>query len=202
MQFYTRPVAKEGEVKWLAGAGNRDAALWAALRAGNCDALSQLYKSHIQGLRKHGVHVCKDPHLVSDCIHELFSRLWIQRERISEAQNVRIYLYKSLERILVAQLLRNRKRAAGLSSPEEFATDSSEQLWIDKEVQREQLNEIKKCLQSLPKCQREVILLKFFNDLSYSEISEVMEMQVASVYNLTSKAIEHMRQKMHFQPAA
>jgi len=189
-------------VKWLPGPGNRDTALWSGLRAGNRDALAQLYKSHINGLRKHGFYVCKDPHLVSDCIHELFSRLWSKRDRISEAQNVKIYLYKSLERIVIAQLLRNRKRATGVHSREDLATDSSEQLWIDKEAHKEQLNEIKKCIQSLPKCQREVILLKFFNDLSYSEISEVMEMQVASVYNLTSKAIEHLRQKMQFQPAA
>jgi RNA polymerase sigma factor (sigma-70 family) len=70
---------------------------------------------------------------------------------------------------------------------------------IDGELRKQRLGEIKKCLRSLPKCQREVIFLKFFNDLTYPEISEIMNLQLASVYNLTSKAIEHLRQKMPFQ---
>ncbi|HZY78470.1 MAG TPA: sigma-70 family RNA polymerase sigma factor [Cyclobacteriaceae bacterium] len=177
---------------------HRPATLWTELRAGNRDALGELYKDYSPELHKYGFQVCRDPDMVSDCIHELFSRLWTQHERIADAQNVRIYLYKSLERILVAQLLRKKKQVKTLTESENKA-DSFEQLWIDKEEHKERLNEVKRCLQSLPKCQREVILLKFFNDLSYSEISEIMEMQVASVYNLTSKAIEHLRQKMHLE---
>lgn len=179
---------------------HQPAALWSELRAGNRDALGQLYTDYSPELHKFGLQVCRDPDMVSDCIHELFSRLWTQHERIGEAQNVRIYLYRSLERILVAQLLRNKKHVAPIRETDNKA-DSSEQLWIDNEDHKERLKEVKRCLQSLPKCQREVILLKFFNDLSYSEISEVMQMQVASVYNLTSKAIEQLRQKMHL-PAA
>lgn len=184
MQCYKRPVV-----------------LWDELRAGSRDALAQLYLLYSPSLHKRGLYVCRDPEMVSDCIHELFSRLWTQHERIGAAQNVRIYLYKSLERILIAQLLRNRKQIA-TTTESDNKTDSCEQLWIDNEEQKERLKEVKRCLQSLPKCQREVILLKFFNDLSYSEISEVMELQVASVYNLTSKAIEQLRQKMHFQASA
>jgi RNA polymerase sigma factor (sigma-70 family) len=179
----------------------RPSALWTELRAGNRDALGQLYTAYSAGLHKHGLQVCRDPDLVSDAIHELFSRLWTQRERIGDAQNVRIYLYRSLERILIAQLLRNRKQASAMTENDGKA-ESFEQLWIDQEEQKERLNEVKRCLRSLPKCQREVILLKFFNDLTYSEISEVMDLQVASVYNLTSKAIEQLRQKMHFQAAS
>lgn len=193
MQHYHRPIAG-------GNATVRDAARWTALRSGSREALAQLYSEHVGGLQKHGKFICRDAELVSDSIHELFSRLWTQRERIAEAQNVRIYLHKSLERIIVAQLLRSRKSYDGPAN--DLATDSSEQLWINREEKKERLDEIKKCLQDLPKCQREVIFLKFFNDLSYAEISEVMDMQVASVYNLTSKAIEQLRQKLHFSPAA
>jgi RNA polymerase sigma factor (sigma-70 family) len=80
--------------------------------------------------------------------------------------------------------------------------DSFEQLMIDGELRKRRLAEIKKCLHDLPKCQREVILLKFFNELSYSEISEIMNLQLSSVYNLVSKAIEQLRQNMQFKAIA
>lgn len=146
--------------------------------------------------------VCRDPELVNDCIHELFSKLWTQRERLGMAQNVRQYLSRSLERIIVAQLLRNKIVSSDSSAVDCLFSDSFEQCWIDGELRKERLSEIKKCLKSLPKCQREVILLKFFNDLTYAEISEIMGLQVPSVYNLASKAIDHLRQMIHPEPAA
>lgn len=178
-----------------------DTLLWSSFRGGDQGALAQLYQQHLAALRKHGMHVCKDAELVNDCIHELFSRLWTQREKISNAHNVRGYLYRSLDRILVAQQLRSKKQASDPAAIEALSSDPFETLWIDGEVRKERVGEIKKCLQSLPKCQREAILLRFFNDLTYPEISEVMEMQVASVYNLVSKAIEQLRQKLQIDPA-
>lgn len=196
-----QPAQMQVETQIPGDATSRDVALWANMRVGDQDALAQLYKAHLPALHKHGMFVCKDSELVSDAIHELFSRLWTRRERISAAINVKVYLTKSLERIIVAQLLRSKRKS---TQPviENLASDSTEQLWIDGELRKERLVEIKKCLSSLPKCQREVILLKFFNDLTYPEISEIMNLQLASVYNLTSKAIEQLRQKMHFQSVA
>src|SRR6266567_6734481 len=81
-----------------------DSMLWSQFRSGNRDALAQLYKEYRENLRKHGFSLCKDADLVNDSIHELFSRLWMHRERIGDAHNVRGYLYKSMDRILVAQL--------------------------------------------------------------------------------------------------
>jgi len=175
-----------------------DTILWAQMKQGNEHALARLYEAYFQVLHKHGMRICKDRELVSDSVHELFSRLWTRRERICEASNVKMYLYRSLERIIVSQLLRS-KRQLLFSADEVESPDSFEQSIIDGELRKQQLKEIRKCLRSLPKCQREVILLKFFNDLSYIEISEVMNLQLPSVYNLISKAIEQMRQKMQFK---
>jgi RNA polymerase sigma factor (sigma-70 family) len=178
-----------------------DAVLWLKMKQGNEQALGQLYQLYFKALHKHGSLLCKDRELVSDCVHELFSRLWTRRDSISEASNVRMYLYRSLDRIIVSQLLRS-KRQFSYDGEEIASPDSFEQLLINGELRKQQLTEIKKCLWSLPKCQREVILLKFFNDLTYTEISEIMDVQVASVYNLISRAIEQLRQKMQFKAFA
>jgi RNA polymerase sigma factor (sigma-70 family) len=182
-------------------ARSSDVVLWGQMRMGNHDALAQLYRSYLPSLHKHGMYLCRDRELVNDCIHELFSRLWTRRDRICAASNVKVYLYRSLERIILAQVLRSKKRS-GYTTAEDLSSDSFEQLLIDGELRKQRLDEIKKCVRSLPKCQREVIFLKFFNDLTYPEISEIMNLQLASVYNLASKAIERLRQKIQFQAIA
>jgi len=174
-----------------------DTILWAEMKHGNEIALARLYNTYVKVLQKHGRRFCKDRDLVSDSTNEFFSRLWTRREHICAATNVKVYLYRSLERIIAAQLHRSKREQ--LRSVDEIPSlDSFEQFMIDKELRKQQLNAIKACLFSLPKCQREVILLKFFNDLSYAEISEIMDLQLPSVYNLASKAMEHLRQKMNF----
>ena len=64
------------------------------------------------------------------------------------------------------------------------------------EDQVEQSEKIRRCLVALTKRQREAIFLRFYNDLSYSDIASIMELQVDSVYNIISKAIDSLRQKL------
>ena len=64
------------------------------------------------------------------------------------------------------------------------------------ELQAEQSEKLRRSLVALTKRQREAIFLKFYNDLSYSDIASIMDLQVDSVYNIISKAIESLRQKL------
>ena len=73
---------------------------------------------------------------------------------------------------------------------------SIESILIEDEIKTEQSSRLKNCIQSLTKGQREVIYLKFYNELTYHEIAEITELQVDSVYNLVSKTIEILRKKL------
>ena len=64
------------------------------------------------------------------------------------------------------------------------------------ELQKEQSEKLRRSLVTLTKRQREAIFLKFYNDLSYSDIASIMDLQVDSVYNIISKAIESLRHKL------
>ena len=67
---------------------------------------------------------------------------------------------------------------------------------IEDEAKSHQLEALKASLNALSKRQREAIFLKFFNELSYHEVSSIMELRVDSVYNLISKAIDVLRVKL------
>ena len=125
-------------------------------------------------------------------------RLWSKRQTISNINAVKPYLYKSFRRLLIHQLVEQRKQLTFLAEQAtafEF-TLSIESMLIEDELKAERLKKLRTCIQSLTKGQREVIYLKFFNELSYREIAEITEMQVDSVYNLISKAIELLRKRL------
>lgn len=176
-----------------------DAVLWAKLKAGNELAFSLLYRRYVNRLFNYGMHSCKDRDLVKDCLQELFARLWAKRETLGVAGSVNYYLFKSFRRLLIGKLIANRKFKLPFKGDPanvlEF-TPSNEDSIIEDEAKSQQFEALKASLNALSKRQREAIFLKFFNELSYHEVSSVMELRVDSVYNLISKAIDVLRVKL------
>ena len=54
-------------------------------------------------------------------------------------------------------------------------------------------SKIAELLNQLPKRQKEVIYLHYFEDLDYSQIAEIMAINYQSVLNLTQKALQKLR---------
>lgn len=175
-----------------------DESLWSSFKTGNELALSMLYKNHVQRLYNYGMHTSRDHDMTVDCLQELFFRLWQKRESIANVQSVKPYLFKAFRRLLIQQIVERRKEFAS-SSNQAMAFEfmpSIESTLIEDELKAEQIKRLNLCIKSLTKGQREVIFLKFFNELSYQEIAEITEIQVDSVYNLVSKTIELLRKKL------
>ena len=176
-----------------------DEALWANLKEGNELAFSVLYKRYVNRLFNYGMHSCKDRDVVKDCLQELFARLWAKRETLGVAGSVNYYLFKSFRRLLIGKLIANRKFSIPFqgepASIFEFIPPSEDSI-IEDESNNHRLAMLKAGINALTKRQREAIFLKFFNELSYHEVSSIMELRVDSVYNLISKAIDVLRVKL------
>src|SRR5690606_36358010 len=70
---------------------------------------------------------------------------------------------------------------------------SVESILIDHESLLENKSKISDALSKISKRQREIVVLKYFNDLSYSEIASLMSISPASAQNLLSKALQCLR---------
>jgi len=143
-----------------------DEMLWENFKKGNELALSMIYKNHVQRLYSYGMHTSKDHDLVTDCLQELFFKLWNKRETVSSVKAVKPYLFMSFRRLLINQIIAKRKFSIPFTDKTaifEFIP-SFEHTLIEDELKAEQIKKLKKCIQSLTKKQREVIYLKFFNE--------------------------------------
>lgn len=64
---------------------------------------------------------------------------------------------------------------------------------ISKEVQHESLKKLKVNIEKLTKRQREVIYLRFYQELDYDAIAEIMEINYHSVVNLIYESLRMLR---------
>ncbi len=173
-----------------------DRTLWRKFRSGNDLAFSILYKKYVQRLYNYGMHSCHNREMVLDCLQELFGRLWDKRNQLADVEAVNFYLFKSFRRLLVNKLTESRKQSLLFRNAEDpgFEISSSfEDAIILEEASTQRIQNLKKAIATLTRRQREVIFLRFFNNLSYKDVASVMEMSVDSVYNLMNKAIDALR---------
>jgi RNA polymerase sigma factor (sigma-70 family) len=176
-----------------------DRALWKRFKSGNDLAFSILYKKYVQRLYNYGMHTCYDRDIVLDSLQDLFGRLWDKRSQVADVEAVNFYLFKSFRRLLLGKLIEKRKQSLRFLNAEEPGFEilsSFEDAIILEEASTQQLHNLKKAIATLTKRQREVIFLRFFNELSYQDVAAIMEMSVDSVYNLMNKAIDGLRKTL------
>ena len=68
---------------------------------------------------------------------------------------------------------------------------------IEDQTELEQRYIVDRALNSLTKREREAIYLKFYGNMSYKEVAEVMAIRVDSIYNLISKSIETLHGELN-----
>lgn len=176
-----------------------DKYLWQSIKEGNELSFSILYKRYTKLLYNYGMHSCHDRDLVKDCLQEIFTALWDKRRGLSDVYAVNAYLFKSFRRLLLKKLNWRKRFSIAL----EYKDEALFEIMVPVEYTIEQdeqdaarVAKLKYCISALAKRQREALFLKFYNNLNYSDIASIMELQVDSVYNLISKAIDCLRSHM------
>jgi RNA polymerase sigma factor (sigma-70 family) len=173
-----------------------DQILWQSLKNGDNKALESIYKLHIKELHRYGTRFSLDESQISDCLHDVFVEIWQKRSELTpNIKSIRFYLLKSLRNRVLRQLS-NRKRVVltddiGLYNFEfEEATDSH---LIKTEEETQHNAKLNQAVSSLSPRQREVLFLRFNQNLSYEDIANVMGVEQQSAYNLIFRAVEALR---------
>ncbi len=171
--------------------------LWKSFRTGDKLAFGQLMRENFRHLFSYGSKFSDDDELVKDVIQDLFLKLWEKRLNLSEDVNPKAYLTASLRRALHRKI-QSQSKFSNYSELNELECSfnleiSVEQQLIEKESTRDLAFKIAANLSELPARQREVVFLKFFQDLSRDEISEVMQITPQTVSNLLQLALKKLR---------
>lgn len=171
-----------------------DEELWTLLPKNNREAFALLYQRNIQTLFNFGLKLTSDRELIKDTLQELFTEFWKKRNTLSDVQLVKIYLIKSFRYKLLRTIAKsNKTRTYNL---EELLTDMPDLELTENELALERQKLLKKQLQRLSERQREVIHLRYFQNLNHEEIADIMNMNYQSVSNLLHRALKKLRAEL------
>ncbi len=173
---------------------NNDQQCWKEFLHGNHTTFSLLFKKYYNALYQFAIRYCGEDTMAHECVQQLFVQLWTGRKNISEVRYVKAYLFKALRTSLQKEKIYHQRFLA-LETTVAPITFSQEEIMMENESHDIRQRKIAESLNKLPKRQREVIYLKYYECLSYQQIAEVMNMNYQSVVNSVFRAMQRLKEE-------
>lgn len=159
---------------------------------GDQEAFGQLFRRFYSLLYQYGSKICTNPSALEDSIQELFIELW-QRQPSEPLHSVKAYLLQSLK-FKLYKLSRSKQFSLNIDQAENTPFELSyEAFIIDKEENSERIRNIVAAINNLPARQKEVIYLKIYKELSYEEVSSIMQINYQATRNLLYQALKTLK---------
>ena len=172
-----------------------DRQLWSKIAQGDEGAFSYVYANYSESIYKYGHKFTQESGLIEDVIQDVFVHLWESRTRFTIQKSIKFYLLSSFRRELFKRLQANQQS----ESLEDYHSnvswqESIEEILLENQIVLESSAKINRAMDSLSIRQKEAIYLRYIQELSYEDISILMDIQVPSLYNLIFKGIKNMRE--------
>ncbi|AKP52975.1 RNA polymerase sigma factor [Cyclobacterium amurskyense] len=173
--------------------------IWYLIKSGNQQAFSYIYKTFSKDLYKYGHKFTQDTSLIEDVIQDLFVHIWDLKENISIKNSIKFYLFACFRRELIKKVKISNKNESLEEVHSKFKWEMSFLEILDEnQIILESHNKISLALDQIPLRQKEAIYLRYIQELSYDEISKLMNVQVPSVYNLIFKGLKKLKKILPF----
>lgn len=167
-----------------------EAALLARARQFNDDALAEIYDRFSPALYAYAMRLTGDPNTADECVAEVFSRfLTALRHGKGPGEHLKAYLYRMAHN-WITDLYRRARPEAELD-PELRANDVVEP-HVQAALRMEQ-QMLRSALGLLTPDQRQVIALRYLEELDNAEIAAVVQKPVGAVKALQHRALAALR---------
>ncbi|MDR1222938.1 MAG: sigma-70 family RNA polymerase sigma factor [Tannerella sp.] len=156
------------------------------------------YNAYARSLYTFARHLGFDRETSLDCIQDVFCSVIEHKDNLNEINDVRVYLFCSLKNRLVNVYKMRRPmweaRTSEAAGELPFTTGVTiEDEIIGKEEDEDLRRRVEAMLRKLPRRQREVIWLRYMQDMDYPQIAEVMNITVPQSHSLLHRAISNLR---------
>lgn len=168
---------------------------WRQFISGDNDSYCWLYTRYVQILYQYGFRFTSNPEIIKDCIQEVFTLLYKNREHLIIPDNIKVYLFVAIKNCILRVLYKESVYERNTVEQIPFLLEPTvEDQFIDNEQYSNQQKRIKEILSILTPRQKEIIYYRFIQEMSMEEICLLMDMNYQSAQNLIQRSLKKIRQ--------
>lgn len=172
---------------------------WNRFRNGDIQSFETIYDEYASELFRYGKSFSQDSHLIDESIQELFVYLWNKRKSIGPTTSIKFYLLRSFRRLLTRRIKQTLRYSYNVEAEGDYIFDpvsSPEKEFILNEEAMHLKSTLLDAVKDLPVNQREVIYLRYYQELSYDEIASIIGGSKKTAYNLVYLALNTLRKRL------
>ncbi len=159
-----------------------DEAIAAAVQKGNIDMFGELMQRYDTKLKRYGRKFLSRDDDIEDVIQDVFIKVYENIQSFDTSLRFSPWIYRIAHNVFVNELKRKSRYGFAALDPEVFlpllpARETADDLAIADELK----DELETLLQTLSAKYREVIVLHYLEELTYQEISDILQISVSAV---------------------
>ena len=180
---------------------NEDVRLMGLIGRGDTLAFEELIERHQALVAGTAARMLGSNSEVEDIAQQVFIRVWKSASRYRPRAKFTTWLLKITRNLVFNELRRTKRRAQVPIQPEPDAeeitlqdevTSAPDASLLENELQQE----IEKAILQLPDTQRMALVLRRYQELSYEEIAEVLDLSVPAVKSVLFRARTELRSRL------
>lgn len=155
------------------------------------NAIEVLFRQYYSYLCQAVYKIIPDPKLTEDIAQEVFLELWKRKDRLAISGSFKAYLRRAARNKALNYL---RSQRIAFEDREDLPAIEAEIPGVVQQMEAAELHEIiDRAIDHLPERCRVVFALSRFEDMTYQEIADQLEISVKTVENQISKALKLLR---------
>lgn len=173
----------------------KDFELWQLIAKCDQRAFDHIYIFHAKELYKYGFRFTQDAELIKDVIQDVYVHIWECKNVLSIEKSIKFYLFTAFRR----ELIKRVNAASKLKTIDDYHSKllwevSFQEILEQNQISLDVTHKLGRAIDELPLRQKEAIYLRYLQELTYDEISELMGVQIPSIYNLIFKGVKALKE--------
>jgi RNA polymerase sigma factor (sigma-70 family) len=153
-----------------------------------------VYKANVKDLYNYGIRLGFSDEICMDALHDVFYKVLVSNKMLDD-NSIRPYLFKSLRNRLIDLMnLKDEQNNEDVSKLP-FTVDVN---IMDKMIEDEEMESLRQKVASLMNLlsdrQREIVYLRYMEEMEYEEIGKLLKMKSESVRKAVFRSIKLIRQ--------
>lgn len=163
-------------------------------------AMALVVQRHRPRLVRHATSILRDRQLACDMVQEVFIKAMRERRFFDPEFKMGAWLYRVTNNLCLNKVRDRRRRSdilANMDTPK-----SSQAAQVDTIYGDERRTHLQEAMEQLSANHRRILQERFYSDLSYAEIAEVLDIKLGTVMSRLSRAKSALLQVIDGTPTA
>lgn len=182
---------RHGRLKWRDSHMQEEHQWIQEVLAGDKQAYAQIINKYKNPLYGTILRMTRNPHDAQDLVQEAFIKVYQQLKKYNRTGSFSSWLYRVAINHCMDEFRKKRYQMKQSEIDEKMVVnhDHPEVVFLKKERDRQ----LERLIATLPEDERMIILLRYGNELSYAEISGLLDIPLSTVRNKLHRAKKKMR---------